>query len=358
MKNTPFLTFIVLIMITFANCDHVKDNTSLLRWDNDLILPSPDNINQQKGVAGAFCGLIEDELFIAGGANFPEGFPWTGGKKTWWSTLYSAKNISSGNPEWKVYNNFLGLPLGYGVSIQLDRSVLLIGGCDSEKCYAELREIKQQDDSLCISTEEYPPLPVPLANAAGTICNNKIYIAGGQESMMNEKSSTHFFMLDLNKKEEGWIKLPSWPGPSRGYAVCASQNEKVYLFSGRSYGPNEETIMHTDGYEYNPDNGCWKAIKNAFPIMAGTALAYKDDKILFMGGVEKILPTEPHHPGFNNTVRLYDIEKNTMETLATSPYPIPVTTSIASIDENIFYICSGEIKPGIRTPHILKGTIE
>ena len=39
-----------------------------------------------------------------------------------------------------------------------------------------------------------------------------------------------------------------------------------------------------------------------------------------------------------------------------APYPISVTTNIAQ-KGNTFYIGSGEIKPGIRTSHILKGEI-
>ena len=38
------------------------------------------------------------------------------------------------------------------------------------------------------------------------------------------------------------------------------------------------------------------------------------------------------------------------------PYILPVTTSIAKKD-NAFYITSGEVKPGIRTPEIVQGEI-
>ncbi|MFQ9020976.1 MAG: hypothetical protein ACLR6J_05680 [Parabacteroides merdae] len=39
-----------------------------------------------------------------------------------------------------------------------------------------------------------------------------------------------------------------------------------------------------------------------------------------------------------------------------APYPISVTTNIAQ-KGNTFYVGSGEVKPGIRTPHVLKGEI-
>lgn len=46
-----------------------------------------------------------------------------------------------------------------------------------------------------IDSVSYPSLPVPLANAAGAICDNCIYIAGGQESMVNERSTHHSICL-------------------------------------------------------------------------------------------------------------------------------------------------------------------
>ena len=75
-----------------------------------------------------------------------------------------------------------------------------------------------------------------------------------------------------------------------------------------------------------------------------------------MGGVEKVLPTAPEHPGFSRIVRRYDVTTNTLDSVSTSPYPIAVTTT-TFVDGDTIYVASGEEKPGIRTPHILKGII-
>ena len=327
------------------------DNKINIEWDNSLILPPNKGMSENIGLAGRFSGFIGNELIIGGGANFPAGLPWESGKKVCWPTLYA---FNTQNGEWTVYEDFFDQGIGYGVSIQLPNGVLCIGGCDASQCFSDVILIKKSGSVLV--KKKYPPLPVPLANASGVVLNNKIYIAGGQEAMVREESTKYFFVLDLNMQNPEWDELPSWPGPSRGYAVCVAQDNKVMLFSGRSYCPGEETMMHTDGYYFDPDTVEWTKIEGSFPVMAGTAIPYQEDKIIFIGGVEEILPTTPDHPGFSHTVRIFDTKTQQVDSLAKCPYDISVTTNVVQ-NGDTFYIASGEIRPGIRTPHLLKGYI-
>lgn len=76
----------------------------------------------------------------------------------------------------------------------------------------------------------------------------------------------------------------------------------------------------------------------------------------FLGGVPQLIPGSDDHPGFDNTIRLYHTITQSLIKKEVAPYPISVTTNIAQ-KGNTFFIGSGEIKPGIRTSHILKGEI-
>lgn len=332
-------------------CLRKDENTIQIQWENSIILPECTDMQKNVGLAGAYSGIVGGKLLVLGGANFPQKYPWEGGTKVWWSTLYSYDLESQ---EWKVYDNFLQIPLAYGVSIQVPEGLLCVGGCNQAQCSDNVFLIKEENHSFIIDSISYPSLPMPLANAAGAILDNKVYIAGGQETMINEKSTRHFYMLDLHQKEMGWQKMPDWSGSSRGYAVCAVQSGKFYLFSGRSYGPDEEMVVHTDGYAFEPKAGQWERIPGDFPVMAGTAIPYEKDNILFLGGVDKILPASPEHPGFSREVRVFNTKTKAMSSTFDCPYPIPVTTNVVN-DTNAFYITSGEVQPGIRTPHILKG---
>lgn len=360
-KKLIFLLFCLLVSLKTMASDNLSQLSTLkmekIEWDNSLILPSL-NSQPHVGLAGVFSGFIGDNLVIAGGANFPETVPWKGGVKTWWNTIYY-KNMQDSLSGWKIEKNLLPASLAYGVSVELPEGLLCIGGCDSSRCYQDVFLIQLNNGKINIS-KDWPSLPVPLANSTGALLNNKIYLAGGQVSMEEQNASNHFFMLDLADRKKGWQTLSSWPGDSRGYAVSVVQSDGFdkcfYLFSGRNYKSNGYVKVLEDGFVYNPRLDSWKILNMQFPVMAGTAIATGANHILFMGGVPLLVPGSDEHPGFDNTIRLYHTITNTLIEKEVIPFSIPVTTNIAR-KGNIFYITSGEIKPGIRTPFLLCGEI-
>ena len=149
--------------------------------------------------------------------------------------------------------------------------------------------------------------------------------------------------------------MPGWDGPSLSYAVGVAQRGRFYLFSGRSYAPDEAMVEYTEGNVFEPDTKKWNKMTGSFPVMAGTALPYGEDKILLLGGVEEILPTSSGHPGFSRKLRVVSTDTDSLVDSFDCPYPVPVTTNAVSIGNQVFVV-SGEVQPGIRTPLILKGT--
>jgi N-acetylneuraminate epimerase len=353
MKRLHFIILCLSLIILFMNtsCLRKKEKRIEVQWENSLLLPGCAGMPENVGLAGAYSGIVEGKLLVLGGANFPDKYPWEGGTKTWWSTLYSY-DLQTG--KWTVYDDFLDRPLAYGVSISLPEGLLCIGGCDRTQCSDNVFLIKKEEDSFVIDSVSYPSLPVPLANATGAMGDNCIYIAGGQETMVNEQSTHHFYMLDLMHKERGWQEMPDWNGPSLSYAVGVAQGERFYLFSGRSYAPDEAMVEHTEGYVFEPGVGKWSKMIGSFPVMAGTGIPYGEDKILLFGGVEEILPTSSEHPGFSRKLRVVSTSTNSLVDSLECPYHIPVTTNVVSVGNQVF-IVSGEVQPGIRTPFILKG---
>ena len=354
MKRLHFIILCLSLIILFMNtsCLRKKEKRIEVQWENSLLLPGCAGMPENVGLAGAYSGIVEGKLLVLGGANFPDKYPWEGGTKTWWSTLYSY-DLQTG--KWTVYDDFLDRPLAYGVSISLPEGLLCIGGCDRTQCSDNVFLIKKEEDSFVIDSVSYPSLPVPLANATGAMGDNCIYIAGGQETMVNEQSTHHFYMLDLMHKERGWQEMPDWNGPSLSYAVGVAQGERFYLFSGRSYAPDEAMVEHTEGYVFEPGIGKWSKMIGSFPVMAGTGIPYGEDKILLFGGVEEILPTSSEHPGFSRKLRVVSTSTNSLVDSLECPYRIPVTTNVVSAGNQVF-IVSGEVQPGIRTPFILKGS--
>lgn len=347
------LIFSILFSTNILMSNHDSHYLEKIFWDNTLSLPLQKG-NSHEGLAGVYSGFIDNDLIIAGGANFPNNKPWEGGRKRWWNVIYT-KNMSDSLSQWKQIENILPSPLAYGVTIQLPQGLLCIGGCDSLQCSNKVFCLYKQGNELTVDLN-WPALPISLSNATGALLNNKIYLAGGHEKAINPEASSCFLMLDLNNLSKGWQRLPTWPGPARGYAVSVVQNngfeDCFYLFSGRNYHSDGTIEILSDGYVYNPRLNQWKILNGKYPVMAGTAVAQGANHILLIGGSTQMLPGSDSHPGFSNNVYLYHTITQKIINLVTAPYPLAVTTNVVT-HNNIHYITSGEIKPGIRTPCIL-----
>ena len=94
---------------------------SPLEWSN--LEPLPD----EHGFAGAFAGISNGALIVAGGANFPDGFPWEGGEKAWHDSIFVLEEPGGA---WKKLDEKLPRPLAYGVSASTSSGTYFIGGQD------------------------------------------------------------------------------------------------------------------------------------------------------------------------------------------------------------------------------------
>lgn len=100
-----------------------------LIWSPLPDLPPAPGQTQQKGLAGAFSGVHQDALILAGGANFPQALPWEGGTKVWWDDIYVLVRQADGSYRWLTDPSWkLPQPLAYGVSIPTPEGLLCIGG--------------------------------------------------------------------------------------------------------------------------------------------------------------------------------------------------------------------------------------
>lgn len=354
MKKSIVFTIIAAGLICASGCNASKPVASAsagsVEFDCTLTLPSADGSTPNIGVAGPFAGVIGNHLLVAGGANFPEGYPWDGGKKKWHSTLY-VHDLNT--HDWKIYPDFLDTPLAYGLSIQQPHGIILIGGNNATKVSTDVDWLTIDAAGVPkLEKNRFPSLPYPLTNSAGALVGNKIYLAGGVRDISDERASHSFLMLDLDNPSAGWKELSPWPGAPLGFAVAAGTDKKFYLFGGRDFAPGKPIDVHSEGYCYDTDSGTWSQLPGEFQFMAGTARAIGTD-IWFFGGVHAIIPGSLDHPGFSNEVCRYDTASGKLQCVATSPCPITVTTVAVPMSDGVI-IASGEVKPGIRTPSLLR----
>jgi len=317
-----------------------------LEWSRTVLPPSPSDTAGNLGLAGVYAGMIDGRLVLAGGANFPEGLPSDGGPKVWYSDVY----VQDTDAGWTCWPGALGKESAYGVTIPYEGGLLLIGGCRAGECLADIR-LLGMDEKGKPFVEEWGSLPFPLSNMAGGKVGSQVFLAGGISSMTGNALDS-FLALDL--KTRSCRELP-WPeAPPRAFSVGVVQSDGMdncfYLFSGRNFQGQGPWEVLKDGWVWNPRLESWKVVKGDFPVMAGSAVPFGTNHILFAGGRSE----DPATP--DNVLRIYHTVTSSMLTVPVEDQILPVTTAMVR-KGNSFFVCSGEVAPGVRTPVVLKGDI-
>ncbi len=330
--------------------------TDQIRWSEFPSLPD------QLGFAGMYAGVTSGTLVTMGGANFPDRYPWEGGKKKWYDHIY----VLPEGGQWQLSGQTLPLPSGYGVSVNYKDRFIIAGGCTDTHHLASVYSYRWNGNRL--EKESLPDLPRPLAYMTGAILGDALIVLGGTENPGGPPLKDAL-LLDLLAPEKGWQKIESWPGPERILPVSGVWNEQLFLMSGEnsavnSFGEKYRDIL-TDNYALtiHKEREKWKARwKKLSPIPRGVAAAgtlplLNGSRFIIWGGVDAVTAQYRNpstHPGIIRSVLCYYPGNDTWEFLGDQDkYPSLVTMPVIPYQDGWLYI-SGEIKPGIRTPSIIK----
>lgn len=379
-----------------------------IAWEELPALPPSAGQTKQPGVAGPFAGAHGDALIVAGGANFPDKMPWEGGAKIWWDDIWVLEKKSEGSARWVTDKTFrLPRRIGYGVSVSTADGVVCAGGNDADRCYADVFLLSWDPKAREIRRTALPSMPEPLSFMAGALVGNTLYVAGGQHVMKNAVPSSAFWSLDLAKRGDSgefkWTILPTWPGPARVVPVAAGQRsakgEEFYLFSGRVQQAGRRTELLSDAFAFDPMTRSWRTLPkigggSGASVMAGMAAPVGSDEVLLFGGDrgDLFLELESHdlaieearrklanatttersvierqieerltakrkiygsHPGFGREVFAYDTRRNAWRVVTRSTVEPQVTTFAVKWGDAVV-IPSGEVRPGVRTPKIVR----
>jgi N-acetylneuraminic acid mutarotase len=310
-------------------------------------LPSlPD----RQGFAGAFAGVSDGALLLAGGSNFPQAKPWQGGKKAWYDTVFV---LAHPGDSWRIAGR-LPHPLGYGVSITHRDGVICVGGSDGARHYADAFRLSLHAGRLVVT--DLPPLPRPLANACGAAVGDTLYVAGGQHTPDATATSTAVFRIDLMTPNPRWQELPPLPS-GRMLATAATFDGAFYVLGGVDLSPGPDgkprRLYLADACRYDPARG-WRPIAHLpHPVAAAPTPAPSDATgISLLGGDDgSQLETPPdQHPGFDDSLLHYDARADRWTTAGRLPAPRVTTPCVRWNDAWI--IPSGEARPGVRSPEI------
>lgn len=392
--RSPLLFIICFLVYTQANAqDHYFEYAKL----PDL----PPNIGQhvQPGLAGPYTGIDDDVLIVAGGANFPDKRPWTGGIKTYYKGIFILKKKVDGTSQWEIASTKLPYAAGYGGAISTNNGLLCFGGNTSDANISDTWFIDYIPDTGEIEIRQGPDLPQPLTNFAFAKVDNAIYVAGGISEYGGE-STNSFYKLSLvsdSPRDWKWEMLPSWAGDPRAFSVGVGQSNGLencfYLFSGRNINAKGEWDVLYDAHVFNPTTNKWQVISHGehreFKVMAGTAFPVGASSIMFTSGSDGKLAMKEigikkrieqleiqlgngedvgemldmarkeltdhldNHSGFGNHIYGYNTISKEFYKVGELPQTGQVTTTAVNWGGDII-VPTGEIRPGVRTPEVLK----
>lgn len=338
----PIATVLLLVAPARPSC-------AALNWER---LPDlPDRI----GLAGSYVGVSGGALLVAGGANFPDKRPWDGGEKVWHDRIVA---LAADATTWRDAGR-LPEPAGYGVSLTLDDGLLLIGGGNAKRNFPEVRLLRWDGRALAI--QAWPPLPRPLALAAGAIVGRTVYVAGGIDQPDARRAQRVFYALDLDAMAAGWRALEPCPGAERILATAAAHDGAFYLFGGArlvtdAAGASAREQLR-DAWRYTPAAG-WKRLADLpHSVVAAPSPAPEvGGKLLILGGddgTQVDLPPAAHR-GFSRDVLAYDPAADRWSRFGEMPFSF-VTTPVTHWRSRIV-LAGGEIHPGIRSPAVWRTT--
>ena len=367
-----------------------KKEVNHVDWTTAAQLQNSDG-SLSIGYAGPINGISNEVLIVSGGANFPDKMPWEGGKKSYSKTIHileKCKDQYTWNNEVK---SELPEAIAYCGSTSTDLGVVYVGGENENGLSNKSYLLKWNAAKKEVEAKVLPDFPFAIANISLTHIGNTVYAVGGDEAA---KSSDFFASLDLNEANPQWKALPNLPLALANAVVIAQKGKNgvnIYVVGGRTKTASGISDLHNTTFVYDVKNQSWNTAatisdgKSSTNFSAGAGVAVGSHSVLIVGGDDGVvfhqietylsqiaqagseeLKAEliakknklvTNHPGFFNGILLYNTLTNEWSKVGELPFLPHVTTPAVLWDKKII-LSNGEIKPGIRTPNVMLGTIK
>lgn len=373
--------FSILLSTATANAQTGQFKISS-HWES---LPDfPDS----SGRSGMISGVIDNEVMVIGGTNFPDKPLSKGGTKKYYAEAFALRKDSSNHFNW-IHAFDFPYPVAYGASVNFAGGMICIGGNNTQMNSNKVHLITKQGNEFKIG--ELPSMPFPLSKMVAVENENIVFVAGG---ISGNEESKKMLKLDLNKRysdDFGWEVLGNMPGDPRVEATASVQNDgeetAIYIFGGYTMsGRNNFPLVHTDGLIFYPDRNEWRHFSNSYPdkktfaLLGSRSIPVGVHNIMVTGGVDRSRfqaaldriylidspATDPvlkdsliriqnsyfDHPpdwyDYNNNVLIFNTISREWTVQDRYPYQ-PVTGGVLQKIDQSYYLISGEIKPGVRT---------
>ena len=379
----------LIFLLALTSCTETQKEQSM-KIDITTLTTQGLEGDLQKGVSAAYAALIDDNLLVAGGCNFPDKLGFEGGKKVFYDEILLFNKTQN---QWQTIGK-LPEAAAYGVSVAIPDGYLWIGGQTATNSLANCYKV-QYSKEKALTLNSFPALPEPLDNFSGASVGSKVFVAGGNAS---GKASNKVFYINTATDKE-WKQLPDFPGDARVQPVLAAiekdNDTLLYVLGGFFGGDATKTpAMGEKVLAFSLKQQQWHEValqenpnKEIFSLTGATALAIDNRYIACFGGVNHSLfintITDLYHLGkdtsltdeqrkqknydymshymtqpiayykFNQECYLFDTHTKQWSVLDTQPdFARAGATLVGTPNE--FYLIQGELKPGVRSPKTYK----
>lgn len=327
------LKFKLVICLLLASVSLIaKEHTPNMLFERPIEIAC---IPHEFGVAGAFSGLSNDALVVAGGSWFSS----ESGPRIYGDSIYVCVK-KRGEFIWRV-SGTLPSPVAYGASVQTTEGILCLGGENDEIPSAKVYMLKWNPENGSVSFDEYPDLPAPATKLSAALIDKTVYVISGKR----------FWRFDLQKRE--WQTLPDVPFVERQGAVMVSQNngfnECLYLIGGKG------EYYRDDMWSYDPsqpENHRWESLPaTPYPLSSAPALSYGDSQLFVFSGSTGSDMSPDGEFKFPKDILSFNTETKTWS-VAGELDQGKISANAILWDGKVF-IPGGEIRPKVRTNNVV-----
>lgn len=368
---------LVLYCLVVSACD-MNDSNLAIDWRVAGTLPTDSLGAVHLGVAGPTTGIIDDILIVAGGANFPDGMPWDGGKKAYGKEAYFYSIEKDSELNLKKISSFED-SIAYAGNISMDNSIYSVGGERDGIATSDVFRYFLENDTF--KRVQLPSLPQDLTNGGVARINNYIYFVGGENA---ELVSAKVYRLKFAEANSTWEEFAELAKPLTHAVITSDEKENIYIIGGRKRNTNAKSDMYDEVYQLNVPSKKIELIDSLPEALAAGTGGYVDGNLIVIGGdnaqtfhqVEELIGAinlesnenkkaeltskkndmQRSHPGFSTNVWCYNLATKIWKASTPIQGESPVTTT-AIIHQNSIIIPSGEVRAGVRTNQILMGKI-
>lgn len=391
---SSFIIFFVLLIILVSmitmtvTSPSSSDDTSGLAISWQKISETPPARGQQKslGVSGAFAGVLDNTIVLAGGTNFPDGHPFfDGASKKFYQEVFLLQQTA--NQLTHIKTALLPQAAAYGATALVEDKLYFVGGINE---HGALNTVYQL--SLDAAGEPvilvFGHLPFTWSDGAAAFYADRLYLFGGK---MNGQATNR--VVELTREQDGFVETGyrnEIPGAQQRESFPYYQSVSVlYLFGGIDSSPQNGEYALTDAYQFDFSTKDWgDAVApvtlrdKPFSVGGGAVVALNDDQLLILGGVNRDVFNQALQAlntlegdaltaykaeyfarsveqfNFSRQQLIYSRSTNRWTVLAAEvPFaggagPIQVV----ALDNQIYWL-NGEVKPVFRTPDIYRGTM-